>query len=208
MPLAPGLEKGVGLLKLLVSRGTSVNAAGRCLLWLFLRVPQLASERDVHPALGLVMRGKGAQPDAMHRGWSSRGRSLFPLPLGEVSYLQRTVESTTLEEFCSRHFACTELEDVWVALSVLSLNCAAGYGRAALVKEGSKTQAEALRSLRVSISRVLCRDFSIDRTPLAAGKRAGFEIPELYGGRNTKNAGVTAEASSSSTPTEVTWGVH
>ena len=187
VPLAPHLERGLQLLKDVASRGNSFNAAGRSLLWMFLNFPRLDAEREVLPALRQVVLGRAVQLKAMHRGWSTKTRPLFPLPLGEVAYLRLAVERAGLDEFCGRSSSGKELEDVWVALAILALNCAAGFGRAAPGRKPTKVQEKALRCLRQSIQRVLAADFELERTPAEAEKElesrylsyTGEEIPKM-----------------------------
>ena len=187
VPLAPNLERGLQLLKNLACRGNSFNAAGRCLLWTFLSFPRLDAEREVLPALRQVVLGRAVQPKAMHRGWPTKARPLFPLPLGNVAYLRLAVERAGLDEFCGRPCAGKELEDVWVALAILTLNCAAGFGRAAPDQKPTRVQEGALLCLRQSIQRVLAPDYELERTPAEAEKElasrylsyTGEEVPKM-----------------------------
>ena len=187
VPLAPNLERGLQLLKNFACRGNSFNAAGRCLLWTFLSFPRLDAEREVLPALRQVVLGRAVQPKAMHRGWPTKARPLFPLPLGNVAYLRLAVERAGLDEFCGRPFAGKELEDVWVALAILALNCAAGFGRAAPDQKPTRVQEGALLCLRQSIQRVLAPDYELERTPAEAEKElasrylsyTGEEVPKM-----------------------------
>ena len=74
-----------------------------------------------------------------------------------------------------------------MALAVLGMNAAAGYGRAALRKRPSKLQWEALTSLRASTKRVLAPDLTLDRSVAEAEKEissrymtySGEEVPKM-----------------------------
>eukprot|EP00435_Cladocopium_sp_Y103_P031675 s165_g8.t1 len=76
--------------------------------------------------------GKAPKSFAMHRGRFKRRRSLFPLPLGDVTRVREAAKMASFEDFCEPHFAGLDTEDLWLALAVLGLNSTAGFGRAEL----------------------------------------------------------------------------
>lgn len=120
-PLPAGLERGTLLFKALLRHTGNFSMVGRAMAWMVFNFPRLVQEREVPAALSLAVTGK-LQCNAMHRGFAKRCKSLFPLPLGDVSSVRDAAMCAGLEEFCQPHFAGLADEDVWRALSLLMIN--------------------------------------------------------------------------------------
>ena len=112
----------------LAERCSDLNGIGRALF--LLCFPTLEAEAEISSCLRQVVMGKCKGPHAMHRGQFNRTRPHFPFPLENGVALKELALASMLEEFVTPHFAGLEEDQVWVALSVMGLNCVAGFGRA------------------------------------------------------------------------------
>ena len=186
-PLPLGVQKGIAMLRQVGHRASSMEGAGRALLWLLLTFPGAEMEVEANASLRVMVMGKNTPFYAMHRGLTARCRPLLPLPLERVSQLCALAEGSSLDDFCRPHFACLGIDEVWLALTVMSLNAAAGYGRAALPRKPTAAQAAALDSVRASIKRVLAPDLCLERSLEGAEKElasrfltyTGEEVPKM-----------------------------
>ena len=185
-PLPAGLERGTLLFKALLRHTGNFSMVGRAMAWMVFNFPRLVQEREVPAALSLAVTGK-LQCNAMHRGFAKRCKSLFPLPLGDVSSVRDAAMCAGLEEFCQPHFAGLADEDVWRALSLLMINGVAGFGRACPDQRPTAGQQAAGSAVAASIKRVLCLDETLSRTPEEAEKElssrylnyTGEEVPKM-----------------------------
>ena len=182
-----GILKGVAILRQVAHRASSMEGAGRAMLWMLLTFPGAEMRMEANASLRVMVMGKNSPVYAMHRGLTVRCRPLLPLPLERVSQLQALAECSSLDGFCRPHFAGLEIEEVWLCLTVMSLNAAAGYGRAALPRKPTAAQAAALGAIRASIKRVLAPDLTLQRSLEGAEKElasrfltyTGEEVPKM-----------------------------
>ena len=185
VPLPIGLERGI--FRLLAARCNSFRCLGRAMLWMFLRFPGLERERSVPATVRHMFLGKSKMDPAMHRSALTRCRSLFPLPVGDVSKMKAAAEALALDDFCTSHFAILDDVEVWTMLTVLGLNGLAGFGRATGQGRPSEPQRRALECLRQSTSRVPSPTLRLDRTAEEAEKElagrfvtyTGEEVPKM-----------------------------
>lgn len=187
--LPPGLEKGTMFLRLVAGRCSSFDSIGRAILWMIFNLPKLETETEVSELLRVMVVGKLAPLTAVHRGFTTRCRPLLPLPLGELSKLQDWAKQATLDEFCTPHFAEVTAVEIWTGLTLLGLNSAAGYGRAAIKARPSLAQSRAVSAIAIaaSIKRVLDDDLRLERSPAEAEKElaarfltyTGEEVPKM-----------------------------
>eukprot|EP00438_Fugacium_kawagutii_P036840 Skav204450 [mRNA] locus=scaffold1298:250701:254168:+ [translate_table: standard] len=157
-------------LRMVLQRCTSLVEVGAAMLWTMLCLPRLGATGQANSELEIVMEGIGKKLSAVHRGAKHKSGSLFPLPLGEVSFLKEEAMRVSFEDFIAAKREVTAAQDVWTALSILALNGAAGFNRAASTAGGNAAQQRAVRSLRACVTRTLSRDFNLQRTPASAEK--------------------------------------
>eukprot|EP00435_Cladocopium_sp_Y103_P037912 s2720_g10.t1 len=186
-PLPTGLEKGLGVFRLLASRCGSFDEIGRAMAWVFLNFSRLESERAVSATLRQMVLGKPCINHAMHRGLSYRSRPLFPLPLGAVTKVQEVAQLAALEDFCRPHFAGLQTDEVWTAVALVGLNGMAGFGRAPLPRRATEPQVRAVETLRSRVAVALPADLALDRSLAEAEKElasrymsyTGEEVPKM-----------------------------
>lgn len=155
--------------------------------WVLFRFPQF--DLDVGASVGarLAIMGRTAMNYAMHRGPVKRHRPLFPLPLGDLVRVREAAWTSDFAAFCAPHFADLSMEEVWTAVTVLGLNGTAGYGRADLRRRATAMQADALKNIKQTVSRVLSADCALERPPAQAEKElatrfvsyTGEEVPKM-----------------------------
>ena len=187
LSVPPGKDSayGIGLFKEVLSQCRSLDRVGKAMCWLILNRQRLEEGGWMTPALWTSLMGAKVL-NAMHRGLGKRSRSLFPLPLGEVSFLEGLALASSLEEFCSRTADGDRAENEWLVLAICAVNGVAGFCRAARVGPGNKSQAGAIASLRSSVQKML-RPCSLSRTPQQALEElssrflaySGEEVPKM-----------------------------
>ena len=186
-PSLPGWLGDHGVFNVLAERCSCFDSLGRAMAWVLFRFPQF--DLDVGASVGarLAIMGRTAMNYAMHRGPVKRHRPLFPLPLGDLVRVREAAWTSDFAAFCAPHFADLSMEEVWTAVTVLGLNGTAGYGRADLRRRATAMQADALKNIKQTVSRVLSADCALERPPAQAEKElamrfvsyTGEEVPKM-----------------------------
>eukprot|EP00438_Fugacium_kawagutii_P000234 Skav212279 [mRNA] locus=scaffold732:326080:334230:- [translate_table: standard] len=166
---------------------TSLERAGRALLWLLVNVDRLREADLEGTLLQSVLRGKENSNFAMHRGRASKARPLVPLPAGGAKSLLDCARSTGFGAFCGLSKEKTFDEEVWAALSVAANNGLAGFDRAFSSAQPDTLQNRAWTTLRAGATRALAETAHLGRTPREAEKElasrflsyTGEEVPKM-----------------------------
>eukprot|EP00435_Cladocopium_sp_Y103_P052317 s489_g16.t1 len=186
-PSLAGFEDGVSIFRLLADRCDTMSRIGRAMAWVLFRFPELAMGGMVEKPACQMILGRPTTGFAVHRGHVSRHRPLFPLPLGDVTFVKQLAERAALDSFESPDLCGATDSDVWTALSVLGLNGAAGHGRAELQRKPTEIQRAAVASIRQSTTRVLPKEVLLTRPASEAEKElatrflsyTGEEVPKM-----------------------------
>lgn len=186
-PLPRDFEKGLNVFRALLARCSSFDELGRALAWVLCNFERLTEEREVSAALRHMILGKSGAAYAVHRGFTPKSKSLFPLPLGEVSLVRTVAASVALDDFCKPHFAGLETRQVWTSVVILGLNGVAGFHRAPLMNKATKAQSRAIANVMACVGRALPSDLRLERSPAEAEKElssrylsySGEEVPKM-----------------------------
>ena len=185
VPSEQDSARGLGLFKGVLQHCDSLDHVGKAMCWLILKRQRLEDEERMTRSLWVSVMGP-KNFNAMHRDLGKRPRSLFPLPLGDLSSLVAKVESQTLDDFVRGPSNDEKAEDAWVALAICAMNGVAGFCRAARLDRANSAQSRAIANLRASVKRML-KPCVLTRTPVEAESElssrfmtyTGEEVPKM-----------------------------
>ena len=183
-PLLEGLH-GPKVFEMVLGHTANLADAGAAMAWLLFNSGRLASQELLTHATLVALVGKLVDVNAMRRGLV-RSRPLFPIPLGEVLHVYSRAFESTLEEFVALVKMPSFAEDVWVSLTVCSLNGVAGKSRAALDRRPTVVHRRAACAIRGAVKRSL-KSVDLPRTAQEIEKElsarylsyTGEEIPKM-----------------------------